>query len=567
MFCFSFCFLTLWSQSLKNKMKNRFFITLIGILFSIRLSANGDINALLRELDNTIARRQTYIEKKEKELSQLQTRLRQAHTEEQRYRIRLELYDGYRLFNADSTLHIVRALHETATRTSKKEYILNARLSMAETLGVAGMFTEALDILKDLPPRALPECLLPYYYHVCRTIYGYMGDYAVTPSQKQLYNKLTDVYRDSILIVNDPESMVYQIVKADQYNVHGEWDKAIRMLEEYAKTHRLQIHDEAMLMFTLSESYKLKGDEENRKRCLLVSSINDLKSPIREYSALRELAVMLYRDGDIDRAYTCIKLCMEDASICNARLRIVEVLDLFPVINDTYQQEKEAQQKKLKVMLCIILALSLCLSAGIYYMYKQMKRLALARRQVVEANDKLKQVNSDLHQSNTKLQESNHSLAENINLKEVYIGRYMDQCSTYIDKMDEYRKSLGKMAAAGKLDELFMKLKSTQYTDDQLKDFYENFDETFLQLFPNFVEEFNKLLIETEQIHLKNPERLNTELRIFALVRLGITDSIKIAQFLRYSVTTIYNYRTKARNKAKGNRDEFEKNVMKIGYN
>ena len=548
-------------------MKNRFLITAISILFSVRLFADGGVDILLRELDETILQRQTYIENKEKELSRLQNRLKHASTEEQRYKILIELYDEYRLFNADSTIHIVRELHEAATKTSNKEYIYNARLSLAETLGVAGMFAEALDILKDIHPSSLPEYLLPYYYHVYRTIYGYMGDYAVTPSQKQLYNKLTDAYRDSILIVNDPESTAYQIVKADQYNVHGEWDKAIRMLEEYTKFHQLQIHDEAMLMFTLSESYKLKGDDENRKRCLLASSINDLKSAIREYSALRELAVMLYRDGDIDRAYTCIKLCMEDASICNARLRIVEVLDLFPVINDAYQQEKEAQQNKLKIMLCIILALSLCLSAGIYYMYKQMKRLALARRQVVEANDKLKQANNDLHLSNTKLQEANYSLAENINLKEVYIGRYMDQCSTYIDKMDEYRKSLGKIAAAGKLEELFMKLKSTQYIDDQLKDFYENFDQTFLQLFPYFVEEFNKLLAEDEQIHLKNPERLNTELRIFALIRLGITDSIKIAQFLRYSVTTIYNYRTKARNKAKGDRDEFEKNVMRIGYN
>lgn len=257
---------------------------------------------------------------------------------------------------------------------------------------------------------------------------------------------------------------------------------------------------------------------------------------------------------------------MEDASICNARLRIVEVLELFPVINDTYQKEKEAQQEKLKIMLYVIFALALCLSGGIYYLYKQMERLALARRQVIEANNKLTQANDNLHKSNSKLQDANHSLAENITLKEVYIGRYMDQCSAYIDKMDEYRKSLGKIAASGKLEELFQKLKSSQYIDDQLKDFYENFDDTFLQLFPHFVEEFNKLLVEDEQIHLKNPHRLNTELRIFALIRLGITDSIKIAQFLRYSVTTIYNYRTKARNKAKGNREEFEKNVIKIGY-
>lgn len=547
-------------------MNKRLFITLIYLTLSISLSANEEIKTLLHELDQALQQRHIYVENKEKQLSYLQARFEESDTQEQRYKILSNLYEEYRLFNADSSLHVVRELYETAQRTSNKEYIVNARLNMAEVLGVAGMFTEALDILKDIQVPNLPKHLLPYYYHICRTIYGYMDDYAVTPSQKKLYNEQTDLYRDSILTVNDPESITFQIVKADQYNVHGKWDEAINLLEEYSRTHPLQIHEKAMLMFTLSEAYKLKKDNENRKRCLLESSIADLKSAVREYSALRELAVILYKEGDIDRAYTCIKLCMEDASICNARLRIVEVLELFPVINDTYQKEKEAQQEKLKIMLYVIFALALCLSGGIYYLYKQMERLALARRQVIEANNKLTQANDNLHKSNTKLQDANHSLAENITLKEVYIGRYMDQCSAYIDKMDEYRKSLGKIAASGKLEELFQKLKSSQYIDDQLKDFYENFDDTFLQLFPHFVEEFNKLLVEDEQIHLKNPHRLNTELRIFALIRLGITDSIKIAQFLRYSVTTIYNYRTKARNKAKGNREEFEKNVIKIGY-
>lgn len=198
-------------------------------------------------------------------------------------------------------------------------------------------------------------------------------------------------------------------------------------------------------------------------------------------------------------------------------------------------------------------------------MYCQMKRLAVARHQVIDANRKLQDLNNDLCLSNAKLKELNHALSENTYLKEIYIGRYLDQCSTYIEKLDEYRKSLAKLAAVGKVEELYHQLKSSRLVDKELKDFYASFDDTFLLLFPTFVDDFNKLLIESEKVHLKPNERLNTELRIFALIRLGITDSVKIAQFLRYSVTTIYNYRTKARNKAACNRDKFEKYVMQIG--
>ena len=173
------------------------------------------------------------------------------------------------------------------------------------------------------------------------------------------------------------------------------------------------------------------------------------------------------------------------------------------------------------------------------------------------------ELNEELHHSNSQLKEMNHTLSETNYIKEEYIGRYMDQCSTYLDKMDLYRRSLNKIAAAGKVEELYKAIKSSQFLEEELKEFYANFDMTFLQLFPNFVEEFNALLVEPMQP--KAGELLNTELRIFALIRLGITDSTKIAQFLRYSVTTIYNYRTRVRNKALGERDEFEAKVMKIG--
>lgn len=288
-----------------------------------------------------------------------------------------------------------------------------------------------------------------------------------------------------------------------------------------------------------------------------------MKSAVKEYVSLRKLASLVYEDGDIDRAYNYLKCSLEDATLCNARLRTLEISQVFPIIDQAYQLKAKRQQQEMKISLICISLLSIFLLVAVFFVYKQMKKVAAARREVLDTNTLLQELNEELHHSNSQLKEMNHTLSETNYIKEEYIGRYMDQCSTYLDKMDLYRRSLNKIAAAGKVEELYKAIKSSQFLEEELKEFYANFDMTFLQLFPNFVEEFNALLVEPMQP--KAGELLNTELRIFALIRLGITDSTKIAQFLRYSVTTIYNYRTRVRNKALGERDEFEAKVMKIG--
>ncbi|KAA4631882.1 hypothetical protein F3B51_29455, partial [Bacteroides ovatus] len=319
----------------------------------------------------------------------------------------------------------------------------------------------------------------------------------------------------------------------------------------------------AMITYTLSEAYRLEGDKKGQKHFLALSAIADLKSAVKEYVSLRKLASLVYEDGDIDRAYNYLKCSLEDATLCNARLRTLEISQVFPIIDQAYQLKTKRQQQEMKISLICISLLSVFLLVAIFFVYKQMKKVAAARREVIDTNTLLQELNGELHDSNSQLKEMNHTLSEANYIKEEYIGRYMDQCSTYLDKMDLYRRSLNKIAATGRVEELYKAIKSSQFLEEELKEFYANFDMTFLQLFPNFVEEFNALLVEPMQP--KQGELLNTELRIFALIRLGITDSTKIAQFLRYSVTTIYNYRTRVRNKALGERDEFEAKVMKIG--
>lgn len=548
-------------------MKNIIIFLCLCTICMCRLHAadSSRADSLLLKLDQAIKERPIYMEQKELKLAELKRQLHRQIPDEERFAILGTLLDEYRSFNTDSALHMAEEREQIAIRLGNREYIDNARMNKADVLGMTGMYKEVMDLMRNIHIDRLSVDIHPYYYHIYRTVYGLMADYAVTAYEKKLYTELTDKYRDSLLLVNKDNLLIHTLIQSDQYNVRNEYDKAIRLLTDYLALQKDYEHDVAICAYTLSESYRLKGDKEKEKEYLIVSAMADMKTAVREYISLRKLAVLLYQEGDIERAYSYVKICMEDAAACNARLRKLEILEIFPIINDAYQQKTEKQQEQMKWALVSISLLSLFLLLAIFYVYKQMKKVAAARREVIDTNKRLKELNDELHLSNAQLKEANHSIAENSYLKEEYIGRYMDQCSVYLEKMDNYRRSLGKIAATGNVEELYKNIKSSKFIEGELKEFYTNFDNTFLQLFPTFVEDFNALLADDEQISLKAGERMNTELRIFALIRLGITDIVKIAQFLRYSVTTIYNYRTKVRNKAAGDRDLLEQEVMTIG--
>ena len=548
-------------------MKNIIIFLCLCTICMCRLHAadSSRADSLLLKLDQAIKERPIYMEQKELKLVELKRLLHRQIPDEERFAILGTLLDEYRSFNTDSALHMAEEREQIAIRLGNREYIDNARMNKADVLGMTGMYKEVMDLMRNIHIDRLPVDIHPYYYHIYRTVYGLMADYAVTAYEKKLYTELTDKYRDSLLLVNKDNLLIHTLIQSDQYNVRNEYDKAIRLLTDYLALQKDYEHDVAICAYTLSESYRLKGDKEKEKEYLIVSAMADMKTAVREYISLRKLAVLLYQEGDIERAYSYVKICMEDAAACNARLRKLEILEIFPIINDAYQQKTEKQQEQMKWALVSISLLSLFLLLAIFYVYKQMKKVAAARREVIDANKRLKELNDELHLSNAQLKEANHSIAENSYLKEEYIGRYMDQCSVYLEKMDNYRRSLGKIAATGNVEELYKNIKSSKFIEGELKEFYTSFDNSFLLLFPRFVEDFNALLADDEKISLKAGERMNTELRIFALIRLGITDSVKIAQFLRYSVTTIYNYRTKVRNKAAGDRDLLEQEVMTIG--
>ena len=533
-------------------------------ILSMPLFANNDIDSLLKVLDSSVDNYQVFSNQKEEQLNKLKYLLRYTNNDDQRYKICGQLYDDYKSYKSDSALTYAQKKLQIAEKMNNRWNLTDAKLNLASIMGTSGMYKESMDILETINIQDNPD-LKAYYFHVYRTVYGFMADYTVSTREKERYNKLVSNFRDSLLVVNPPNSETHIMVKTDQLIANKKSDEAIKILLSYYPTIKNDKHTRAIIAFCISVTYQKQQNRENEKKWLIISAINDIQSATKDYISLRSLAFLLYKEGDIDRAYKYIKRSLEDALFCNARLRTYEISQMLPIIDQAYQHQSQARQRQLIISLISISLLSVFLLIAVLSVYRQMRKLSVARKDLSQANKLLNDLNKELSETNKLLKHSNETLSEANLIKEEYIGRYMDQCSAYIDKLDDYRRLLNKTATAGKIDDLIQTIKSKQFIEDELKEFYTNFDSTFLQLFPTFVEEFSALLVDNEEIQLKSGELLNTELRIFALIRLGISDSVKISHFLRYSLSTIYNYRTKLRNKSAVPRDEFESYVMKIG--
>ena len=544
-------------------MKKLLFIAGYFVL-SMSLFANNDIDSLLKVLDSSVDNYQVFSNPKEEQLNKLKELLRYTNNDDQRYKICGQLYDDYKSYKSDSALTYAQKKLQIAEKMNNRWNLTDAKLNLASIMGTSGMYKESMDILETINIQDNPD-LKAYYFHVYRTVYGFMADYTVSTREKERYNKLVSNFRDSLLVVNPPNSETHIMVKTDQLIANKKSDEAIKILLTYYPTIKNDKHTRAIIAYCISVTYQKQQNRENEKKWLIISAINDIQSATKDYISLRSLAFLLYKEGDIDRAYKYIKRSLEDALFCNARLRTYEISQMLPIIDQAYQHQSQARQRQLIISLISISLLSVFLLIAVLSVYRQMRKLSVARKDLSQANKLLNDLNKELSETNKLLKHSNETLSEANLIKEEYIGRYMDQCSAYIDKLDDYRRLLNKTATAGKIDDLIQTIKSKQFIEDELKEFYTNFDSTFLQLFPTFVEEFSALLVDNEEIQLKSGELLNTELRIFALIRLGISDSVKISHFLRYSLSTIYNYRTKLRNKSAVPRDEFESYVMKIG--
>ncbi len=519
----------------------------------------------LDELDKAIADRPYYHRLKEPRLDSLDKAIDAAPTPEERFHAMGHLLDEYISYNTDTAQALCELRLKLANELDNRELIIHGNLSKAHVLSTMGFYKDALEIINQFSYQEIPQYLHPYYFHINRTIYGFLAEYGALPEERAAAFETVDRFRDSLLTLNSPESVYYKVIRGDQLNEHGQPREAVALMSDTVGNRQLEEHNRAIIAYTLAQSYKLTGDKERQKEQLIISATNDIKTDVKEYVSLRELALLLYEEGDVDHAYKYLNICMADAQECNARLRILEINDVFPIVNEVYLNTIRDQQRSLSMALAIVGLLALGLVVTAYFIYREKKKVDNARLEVARVNSKLHSLNGDLRATNQKLKEASQAILENSYLKNEFIAQYMDRCTIFIDQLDKYRKMVNKIVTTGDKDALSKFAKSLNILDDEVKAFYRNFDETFLKLFPTFIDDFNALLQPDEIIVPKNRGGLNTELRIFALIRLGINDSVKIAKFLRYSTATIYSYRTKVRNKARGDRDKLETELMSIG--
>ena len=510
-----------------------FILLLSCIQFSFAAGKEPTNESLLRELDRTIKQKTIYHQQKERETDSIKSLLRAADSLEDQYTLYGTLFGSYLHFQADSALLCLERREVLIDSLHNPSYKNDLRIAKAEVLGIMGLYNEVPEQLQQIQREKLSPGSLLYYYYTCRTFYGWIADYTRTEDRHK-YIAQTNAYRDSILSVT-PDGTDHNIVLADKLIVNGKPDEAIELMnKELEKAGNAE--SSIYILYNLSLAYAQKGDTEKQIYYLAQTAIGDLKAAKREYLSLQKLALIMFEKGDIDRAYKYLSCSMEDAVACNARLRSVEVTEFFPIVDKVYKMKVQREKQVSRTLLVSVSFLSILLLIMIFYLYRQMKKLSFMRKEVSATNDQLQEINKELSQASK--------------IKEEYIALYLNQCVIYLDKLDSYRRSLAKLAMASKLDDLFKTIKSEQFIRDERKNFYNEFDKSFLKLFPHFIESFNELMTEEGKLYPKSGEILSTELRIFALIRLGINDSSNIAHFLGYSLATVYSYRSKVRSKA-----------------
>ena len=528
-------------------------------LFSVHsLFANAkeqELDSLLTKLDEIVLDREAYAQRKEKDIETLNKQLQVAGSYDQQFMLLKQLFELYANYQTDSAYVVAKRRIELAQKIETQESLVQAQMNLAEVYRTTGLYKEALDILNAIGKRGFQEVDKAYYYHLYHSLYMLMADYAVLTTDKKEYNQLLFAYKDSLLNTLNKNDLSYDLVLSSSYIMQGNYDEALRV----AKLATQKFGDQSPLInYTLAEIYRYQGSVQLEKIYLAKSAIADLKSGVREYISLYQLAHILFEEGEISRAYSYIKCAMEDAVFSNSRLRTLEIAKMLPLINKAYDTQMREQRRNLILVLSITLILFAVLLVAIYYIYRQMHLLSEARKQQSLLNQDLLAKNKELSELNSKLSESDH-------VKEEYISHLFNVCSSYISKLEDFRLMVKRNLQTGQAKQLSRMVDDNTLVSEELKEFYKQFDSIFLKIYPSFIKEFNELMTPDGVIVPKDGDLLTPELRIFALVRLGISDSVKIAEFLHYSPQTIYNYRLKVRNKAKASKDEFLDQVLRIG--
>jgi tetratricopeptide (TPR) repeat protein len=521
---------------------------LLGFVFCVTSAfSQTETDSLLNELSNTIEHKEEYIQAKLNRIDKFKKQVR--GNSDQMFYAQLKVYNEYRTFIYDSAFDYARKLQRAAYKSKDPLKVNYSKIKLGFVLLSSGMYKETLDSLLTVRSSALPDTIKVEFYSLVARAYYDLVDFNSNPYYSELYNKLGHVYIDSALNLLDGSSQQFLSLRGLKNLKTNNLDKAIYDFEELIEKFELNDPELAIAASTLSYTYTKAGHPEKAMNLLCQAAMADIRSCTKETVAILNLAEILYKKGDIKRAYKYIKEAMDAANYYGARHRKIQVGAIFPIIEGAELNTVEAQRKMFFLYSAIVTALTVITIVFAFIVYKQFKKLQAAKKLISAVNENLMEIN-------TKLREADK-------IKEEYIGYYFNINTEYLAKIENFKKAVDLKLMTKKFDDIKYIVNNINLKKER-EELYYSFDKVFLKLFPDFVTTFNSYFKEEDRIVLKEDQLLTTELRIFALIRMGISDSEKIAKILDYSVNTIYAYKTRVKSKSILPNDEFEKRIMEI---
>jgi len=531
---------------------------------------NQQVVVALKELDACIEKRLSFETIKKQTIQNLTGKFyRKNSSLRAQYNLSSALFNEYRSYKYDSAYSFAGRMLQYAERLKDPNQIAGSKMNLAFSCVSAGLYKEASEISNSIDTTHLQLNCRAEVSSFLSTLYLNMADFSTEPYSTRYRRNSLRYCLNSIALhkKGSPQEIMANIRVCLLENNHP---KAIILSEKYLSSKHPGLHDNAIVASTLGYFYQTRKDTTKAIVYFATAAIADLKMATKETTAIRQLAELLFAQGDIQRAYSYATMALEDANFYNARQRKIEVGRVLPIIEAGRFEIIKQQKDKLLIYAGIISSLFILFMVSTLIILKQKKRLNAARllilkqnKELMESNEQLTAVQKKISKQNADLVHINERLKEVQKIKDEYIGYFFSSNSAYLDKTEEFRKMVVRKIKNRQFDEL---LQLTAVTDlrKEREDMFDLFDQIFMKLFPDFVTRYNQLFKEEDRVTIKPDGMLTSEIRIFALIRLGITESERIANFLDFSLSTVKNYKTKAKNRSFIPNELFEEKIMKI---
>lgn len=483
-----------------------------------------------------------------KELQRAVGKFTLSRDDRQLYRYYLELFDEYRSFKYDSAYYYIEAAKAKATALGDSQMLSKAKIREGFVLLSSGLFKEALDTLNSVDVGKLENQNKFEYYSIKARAFYDLADYNKDQRYNIGYVQHGNLYLERALALVDPKTNEYWATESLKRMKQQDWKGAEFAFSYWINNFDLPSEYYGIATSSLGYIYSERGFTKKAIEYLALAAIADAENATKETVALRNLANELYKMGYLEKANLYVSLAMDDATFYNARHRKIEISTILPIIEKAQLNKIKGQNDTLEKIVILLTVLAVIIIVFLVIIFIQLKHKNTARKEMAD--------------SYVKLQEMNTSLSEANAIKQEYIAYFIKATSDFVHKLDSFQKSTIQKVISKKTEDLLATLKKYDVKQER-EHLFHQFDEIFLKLFPTFVQDFNALFPPDNRSSIKKGELLNTEMRLFALYRLGIQDANQIAEFLELSVATVYTYKTRIKSKSDF-KDSFEEKIMNI---